>query len=243
MVYFLVSTFIRSDPYQRGVIMCGRYSLVSVEKIVERFLVKANGFRPRYNIAPSQQAPVILSESPDQLSVCRWGLVPHWAKDEKIGYRMINARSETLDQKPAFRMPFRSHRCLVLADSFYQWKESPDGKTPYRIMRKDEMPFAFAGIYDTWKSPQGDIRTFSIATVESNSLIKDIHDRMPAMLLSEHERAWLEEDNTEILKSMLQPYPENEMKFYEISTLINSPRNNSEEVIQPVTHSTSQVRS
>lgn len=216
--------------------MCGRYSLVGVEKIVERFGVEGNGLEPRYNIAPSQQAPVILSESPDELNFYRWGLVPHWAKDEKIGYRMINARSETLDEKPAFRTPFRNHRCLVPADSFYQWKQTPDGKIPYRIMRKDEMPFAFAGICDTWKGPQGDIKTFSIATVKSNPLIKDIHDRMPAMLLPEHERAWLERDNSEILKSMLQPYPEGKMKFYEISTLINSPKNNSEEVIQPMAH-------
>lgn len=214
--------------------MCGRYSLVSVEKIVERFLVEARGLEPRYNIAPSQQAPVILSELPDELSFCKWGLVPHWAKDEKIGYRMINARSETLDVKPAFRTPFKDRRCLVLADSFYQWKKTPAGKVPYRIMRKDEMPFAFAGLYDIWSSPQGDIETFTIATVESTPLIKDIHDRMPVMLLPEHERAWLEEDNTGILKSMLQPYPEDEMKFYEISSLINSPGNNGEEVIKPV---------
>lgn len=214
--------------------MCGRYSLINVGKVKERFLVELGEFGPRYNIAPGQQLPVILSESPDKASFCKWGLIPHWAKDQKIGYRMINARSETLDQKPSFRVPFRKYRCLVLADSFYQWKETPSGKIPHRIMRKDEDLFAFAGIYDTWKGPQGDIKTFSIATVESNPLIRDIHARMPAMLFPEYEGIWLDEDNIEILKSVLQPYPEDEMKFYEISPLINSPSHDSAEVIQEV---------
>ncbi len=209
--------------------MCGRFSFSKPERqlLLNRFGLKKIEIElnPRYNIAPSQKVPVIFNSSPDTLSEAQWGLIPFWAKDEKIGYKMINARAETVADKPAYRDPFRKKRCLIIADSFYEWNKKGGRKTPYRIMRKDSGFFAFAGIYDQWK----DITTCSIITTEPNELLKKIHIRMPVILNKEDEGRWLEKPD----KGLLKPYPAEGMKMYEISSLVNKPENDSEEIMKP----------
>ena len=155
---------------------------------MKRFQVlRAEDFRPNYNAAPTQNLPLILNSDPATISLGRWGLIPSWAKEQKIGNRMINARAETLLQKPSFRTPFRKHRCLVLADGFYEWKKTSDGKIPHRIALKDNQPFAFAGIWEMWTAPEGEeIRSFSIITTEPNQLMKPLHHRMPVILKKEN---------------------------------------------------------
>ena len=218
--------------------MCGRFGITFEPiKIKTRFHVELTRefSRPRYNIAPSQNSPVILNESPERITMCRWGLIPHWAKDQNIGYRMINARAETVDQKPAFKEPFRKHRCLVIADCFYEWKKTTDKKIPSLIQLKEREPFAFAGLYDTWKNEEGsEINSFSIITTDSNELVRDLHDRMPVILLPKNEKAWINEDDPDKLKDLLIPYPSNRMKSFQISSRINDPKNDSPDVIKPI---------
>lgn len=211
--------------------MCGRFSLMTISKVLsDRFHVEIDEpLTPRYNIAPSQKTPVVLNESPSKITMVRWGLIPHWAKDEKIGYKMINARVETIAQKPSFKHPFQTQRCLVLADGFYEWKETPTGKLPYRVIMKNESPFAFAGIYDKWEHDGITMATFSIITVEPNELMRPLHNRMPAILKPEYEKYWLKKP----LISVLKPYPSEEMKTYPLTTLVNNPRNDTKDVLKP----------
>ena len=191
---------------------------------------------PRYNIAPTQNVSVVLSESPSQLSVAQWGLIPSWAKDPSIGAKMINARAETLPEKPSFRTAFKKRRCLVLADGFYEWRKEADGKTktPLLIRLTDGEPFAFAGLYEFWKSPEGqNIRTCTIVTCEPNELMKPIHNRMPVILPRELESDWLEAGTpAPALMSMLMPYPPEGMQSYAVSRLVNSPTNDNPMVMQ-----------
>lgn len=213
--------------------MCGRYTnTVSIKKLAERFGFKTieDDFRPRYNIAPGQIAPVVLRNSPNRVEWMRWGLVPAWAKEEKIGYKMINARAETLGSKPSFKRPFQRHRCLVLADSFYEWKTrtGTKEKIPMRIFLRGGIPFAFAGLWDHWKKPDGtDLHSFAIITTEANKKLKTIHDRMPAILKREDEASWLDPELQEstVLGKLLKPYPDPDIEFYPVSTLVNSPKN------------------
>jgi putative SOS response-associated peptidase YedK len=188
----------------------------------------------RYNAAPGQDLWVIPEETPNQAQLFHWGLVPFWAKDPKIGNRLINARAETVAEKPAFRTPFRKHRCLVLADGFYEWDKKGAKRVPYRVVLKDERPFAFAGICDYWKDEKGkELKSFSIITTDANDLISRIHDRMPVILSPKDEKEWLDPE-LEITKAveMLHPYPAEEMKMYPVSTLVNSPKNDLPEVIK-----------
>lgn len=162
-----------------------------------------------------------------------WGLVPFWAKDPKIGTRLINARAETIAEKPAFRTPFKKHRCLVLADGFYEWDRKGARRVPYRVVLKDEMPFALAGICDYWKDESGkELRSFSIITTDANQLIATIHDRMPVILLPQDEKVWLD-PGLDLIKAlkMLRPYPADDMKMYPVSTLVNNPKNDLPQVI------------
>jgi putative SOS response-associated peptidase YedK len=215
--------------------MCGRFSIYTpTDTLMKRFQVlRAEDFRPNYNAAPTQNLPLILNSDPAAISLGRWGLIPSWAKEQKIGNRMINARAETLLQKPSFRTPFRKHRCLVLADGFYEWKKTSDGKIPHRIALKDNKPFAFAGIWGAWTTPDGEeIRSFSIITTEPNQLMKPLHQRMPVILKKENEGKWLQEIEISEAQAMLEPYPLEDLEAYPVSTLVNSPRNNSEEVLQ-----------
>lgn len=220
--------------------MCGRYSFAPELKIVNEhydITVNNNDLEPQYNCAPGQNLPVISNDSSDKLSRYHWGLIPFWAKDKKIGYKMINARGETITEKASFKNAFKKRRCLVPADAFYEWKrlENSKEKIPYRIFLKDQPLFSLAGIWEVWKSPAGEhIRSFSIVTISPNKLMAEIHDRMPVILSGENEKTWLESDNPEELLALIRPYPAEEMDAYRISTLVNSPRNNTSEIIQRV---------
>ena len=167
----------------------------------------------------------------------RWGLIPPWATDPAIGHKMINARAETLSQKPSFRGPFEKSRCLVLADGFYEWARNPRGrgKTPMRIVLKSREPFAFAGLWDRWQDPKGgDIGSFTIITTEANNALRPIHDRMPVILKPDHEDPWLDFDTPIArLKEMLVPYPNDQVEAYPVSKLLNSPSNDTPVCIEP----------
>ena len=195
--------------------------------------------KPRYNIAPSQNSPTLMvKEDRRVLVMMRWGLVPFWAKEPSIGYKMINAKSETLSEKPSFRKPFKEKRCLVLADGFYEWeKTDKKNKVPYRFVLKNRQPFAFAGLWDVWKTPEGDtLLSFTIITTRANELMERIHDRMPVILHEKDEAKWLDPEfkDTEKLSSLLQPYPSEQMVAYKVSTIVNSPKNDTPSCIEPV---------
>ena len=206
--------------------MCGRFTIFAdPERLAERFqaALPAGGLQPRYNAAPTQQLPVILNDGPPAIQFLQWGLIPFWAKDPSIGSRMINARSETLVDKPAFRAAFKKRRCLVLADGFYEWQKTAAGKQPIRITLASGEPFAMAGLWETWDAPDGSLlRTFTIITGDPNELVAPIHNRMPAILLPEHEAIWL--DNAAepaIWLDILRPYPAERMAALPVSRRVN----------------------
>ncbi|MCX6246045.1 MAG: SOS response-associated peptidase [Bacteroidetes bacterium] len=217
--------------------MCGRYSFILEDEMIkERFgvTVRSAIYKARYNCAPGQKLAVISNENPEELSLYRWGLIPFWAKDPKIGYKLINARTESVLEKPSFKTSLRSKRCLVLADGFYEWRKSPE-KTPFRIMQKDGSAFAMAGLWDKWISPEGEeVRSFSILTTGPNSLMEKIHDRMPVILDRETEKRWIENVRMEDLMEFLKPFPASSMVAYPVSSLVNSSKNDSPELIVPV---------
>lgn len=216
--------------------MCGRYSFAAIDaQIEERFGVRVRTaiYKARYNCAPTQQLAVISGIHPEELSFWQWGLIPFWAKDRTIGSRLINAKSETVAEKPSFRSSFKSRRCLVPADSFFEWKKDVH-KTPYRILMKDERPFAMAGIWDLWSPPGSDpVYSFSILTTTPNELMAGIHDRMPVILHEEDEKRWISALPPNDLLDLLKPYPSENMKAYPVSKLVNSPRNDTIEIFTP----------
>ena len=222
--------------------MCGRFSLVAdPDELRQAFpwlnIPVANA--PRYNIAPSQPVAVIPNDGKNQLDYYIWGLIPSWAKDPDIGNRMINARSETILEKPSFRSAFRRRRCLIPANGFYEWKAEPGrkAKTPMYIQMKSGKPFSFAGLWENWYSPDGSsILSCTIITTAPNALMKEIHNRMPVILPESSYSLWLEpgEPDPENLKTLLQPYPAEEMVAYPVSTLVNSPANDMAACIEPV---------
>ena len=212
--------------------MCGRYAIVLVGDgtLQRRFSLEelVDEPQPRYNVAPTQTLPVVTRNSPNRVEMMRWGLIPSWAKDASIGSRMINARAETVAEKPAFRRPLRAQRCLVPATGFYEWKRDGDRKAPYFIHLPDEPLFAFAGLYDTWRDPDGQtVKTYTILTTEPNALMAGIHNRMPVILRREDEDEWLDPTNTEAehLLPLLRPYPSDAMAAYPVSRMVNSPQN------------------
>ncbi|MEI6890332.1 MAG: SOS response-associated peptidase [Bacteroidales bacterium] len=217
--------------------MCGRYSFAAIDELIEeRFGVRVRTaiYKARYNCAPGQELAVISNLNPETLSFYHWGLIPSWAKEKSIGYRLINARSETITEKPSYKSAFRGRRCLVPADSFFEWKKDGD-KNPYRILMKDEKLFSMAGIWDHWTTPDGEIiHSFSILTTSPNELLSGIHDRMPVILGRADEKRWLSPLSDSELMSMLKPYPPEKMKAYKISKLVNSPKNDSAEILIPV---------
>ena len=181
--------------------MCGRITLsTDKDDLQSRWgFIDPSGvldlIKPRYNIAPSQNSPtLVVKEDRRVLIMMRWGLVPFWAKEASIGYKIINAKSETLTEKPSFRKPFKEKRCLVLADGFYEWeKTDKKNKVPYRFVLKNRQPFAFAGLWDVWKTPEGDtLLSFTIITTRANELMERIHDRMPVILNEKDEAKWLD---------------------------------------------------
>uniref|UniRef100_A0A7C3MKM6 Abasic site processing protein n=1 Tax=Dictyoglomus thermophilum TaxID=14 RepID=A0A7C3MKM6_DICTH len=219
--------------------MCGRFTLIQVEKIPERFDVKVLGevnLRKRYNISPDQPVPIVFQESPNKLEEMIWGFIPHWAK-ERPKERPINARAESLLEKAMFKDSFLKRRCLVPSDGFYEWKKVGKEKIPYYIKMKDNSLFAFAGIYDIWISSEGKpIKTFTIITTEPNELIKKIHERMPVILSKEDEKIWVNKEEKDVNKllSLLKPYPADEMEAYPVSKKVNNPQNDSEDLINPL---------
>jgi len=220
--------------------MCGRFSLTKQEADIEsRFNARfySNDLVRRYNVAPSQLALVMTSEKPEELQLFKWGLVPSWSKDPAIGNRMINAKSETVFEKPSFKNLIRRKRCLVVSDGFYEWKTiNSKTKIPYRFCLKNEDLFTFAGIWDSWPDKQtGEIlNSFSILTTDANQLVEPIHDRMPVIIKREDENKYLDENLDETtLKQMFLPFPPEEMKAYPVSPLLNSPKNDTAELLLP----------
>jgi putative SOS response-associated peptidase YedK len=221
--------------------MCGRYALIDLAQAMKEaglhIKIGPKSLLPQYNIAPSQLIPVVLNTTPDELTMARWGLIPAWAKDMKSSYKMINARAETIVEKPTFKRLFRKQRCLILADGFYEWRQGPSPKTPFRITLKEGGPFAFAGLWDAWENPEtkSTLISSTIITTTANSLLKEIHDRMPVILRLGEAKPWLAPDLSEAKAlAMLKPFPASAMRTDEISLLVNSPGNNVPDVWQPV---------
>lgn len=223
--------------------MCGRFTRSTDKDDLQSrfgFINPRNiPLSTRYNISPTQNLPtVVINQDQRELTLMRWGLIPSWAKDASIGYKMINARGETVAQKPSFKRPFKDRRCLVLADGFYEWKRTDKkNKIPYHFVLKSREPFAFAGLWDEWKSPEGEpILSFSLITIGANELMGQIHDRMPVILHEEDEARWLDPllKDTDKLNELLKPYPSDLMEAYEVSTIVNSAKHDSPDCIKPV---------
>ncbi|MDE5055349.1 SOS response-associated peptidase [Niallia taxi] len=221
--------------------MCGRFSLIEeLEFLQEEFEFEFSGeITPRYNISPGQDILAVGFNKYDGRvgNFLKWGLVPSWAKEPKIGYKLINARMETVDQKPSFKQAFQKRRCLILSSGFYEWKKTEEGKQPFRFVMQDKRPFAFAGLYEVWNNGEGQpLATCTIITTNPNEVTKDVHDRMPVILKKEGYDIWLNPDNqdTELLKGLLKPYEAEEMMKYEVSTLVNSPKNEGEALFAPI---------
>lgn len=216
--------------------MCGRFTLDIDKRFYPRFRL-ANAIldiKPRYNIAPAQNVPVIKKKklTENELEIMRWGLIPFWAKDPNIGYKMINARSETVLEKPSFKNSFKTKRCLVPATGFYEWEKQGSEKIPHYFHLKDKQYFAFAGLYDIWKDPEGnEIKTFTIITTKPNSLVSNIHDRMPVIIEEKDEQEWLMNDDLGFLESLLKSYTPKEMDEYVVSQKVNGTKNDSRELI------------
>lgn len=223
--------------------MCGRFTLFApYYEVIDRFDIESafseSDYIQSYNIAPSQQVVAIINDgTKNRLGHLRWGLIPPWAKDGKIGYKMINARAETIAEKPSFRNAFTKQRCIIPADSFYEWQRKDGEKVPMRIKLKSDELFAIAGLWESWKSPEGKIiHTCTAITTEPNELVSPIHNRMPAILKKEEEKAWLNPIHTDIhfLGNMLRPFDKEQMNAYSVSAAVNSPKNNDASLIKPV---------
>jgi len=222
--------------------MCGRFTLTASEaELMMRYGADQMtiDFAPRYNIAPGQFVPAVIeSHGQRRIGALRWGLVPVWAKDEKIAYKMINAKGETVHEKPAFKSSFLRKRCLIPADGFYEWQKRADGsKQPMRIVRQDRAIFSLAGLYDTWTTPDGQkLHTCTVITTQPNELVRPIHDRMPVILRREDEAIWLDRDkqDVELLQSLLLPYPEAELYAYPVAALVGSVKNDLPACIESV---------
>ena len=222
--------------------MCGRYTLFTdIEEIKERFDIQGSfdeEYQFSYNIAPSQSVLSVINDGArNRLGYLRWGLIPFWAKDEKVGYKMINARAETIAEKASFKNAYKKKRCLIIADSFYEWKKTPERKIPMRIKLKNHAPFGMAGIWESWKSPEGrSIYTCSVITTVPNELMTSIHDRMPVILKPEDEKDWLNPsiNDAAYLQQYLKSFDSEQMEAFEVSTDVNSTKNNSPNLIQQI---------
>jgi len=214
--------------------MCGRFTLKTPTPVlIEHFgLARCPELPPRFNIAPTQDVPVVREDSETgerELSLVHWGLIPFWADDKKVGNRMINARSETAAKRPAFRAAFRRRRCLVAADGLCEWKKRGQEKQPYHIHLADERPFAFAGLWERWKEEEESepLESCTILTTDANEMMRALHDRMPVLLAPEDYDRWLDPhlDDAEELQDLLEPYPPEEMEAHPVSKHVNNPRN------------------
>jgi len=214
--------------------MCGRTSLYAPQEVVvERFDARpTRPLRPRYNVTPGQEHAVVRNDAHDEIRFPTWGLVPRWA--DEFGGGHVNARAETLAEKPSFRAAYDQRRCLVLADGFYDWKETPLGRQPYRFELADAAPFAMAGLWERWSPPDGEDRTsFTVVTTEPNDVVADVHHRMPVVLAPDEEERWLHGDERE-RAAVLDPYPADEMRAYPVSKRVNDPANDSPAVVEEV---------
>jgi putative SOS response-associated peptidase YedK len=223
--------------------MCGRY-VSKDEASLERYYNLTRGgddpFGPIYNAAPTLQLPIyrIHREHGPELVRLRWGLIPYWAKDPTIGVKTINARAETIDEKPAFKEAFRRRRCLVPMAGFYEWQKTPAGKIPHFICPLNGELFNVAGLYERWRPKDGEpVETFTIVTTEANEAVAKLHDRMPVILDERDAAAWLDPTNedTEQLNSLLKPCPSDEIRAYPVSTRVNSSKNEGPELVEPST--------
>jgi putative SOS response-associated peptidase YedK len=231
--------YLFSEHPKRSRIMCGRYSLVFIDDLGNRFRVfnPMIGARSRFNIAPGSEMPVIIHEEKNELVMMKWGLVPHWVQDIQTAKRPINARAETLSEKPSFKELLKDRRCLVPASGFFEWKKEGSKKIPFYVHLLKNPLFAFAGLYDCWADPDGNLLlSYTIITTEPNDLIAKIHNRMPSMLLPENENCWLSKTPLSAgdLKEILAPFPAEDMSMYPVSPLVNMPDANDERIIDPL---------
>lgn len=220
--------------------MCGRFiRKSSIDAIAQRFRIGQidSKLKESYNVAPTQETLIIVHDTKRRLIESRWGFIPSWAKDPSIGYKMINARAETVAEKPSFRTALKKRRCLIVTDGFYEWKKEGGKKIPVFIRMKNKNPFCFAGLYSIWKSQDNEeVYTCTIITTEANELLKTVHHRMPVILPEETHDLWLDPhiQEKEQLLPLLKPYPAEEMEFYKVSTKVNSPSNDSATNIKPM---------
>ena len=221
--------------------MCGRFTLTVDPANLQDSFTNCEfppQFAPRFNIAPTQPVLAIPNDGLNKADFFVWGLIPSWAKDPSLGNRLINARGETLAEKPSFRGSYKYKRCLILADGFYEWKTQPGTKVkvPYFIHMKNRRPFAFAGLWDEWNSPDGSqIRSCTIVTIEPNELMAPIHNRMPVILPPNAYAQWIDPGvrTPDSLQALIKPYPAEKMAAYPVSTLVNSPQNDRPECVVP----------
>jgi len=221
--------------------MCGRFTLtVNPGELQDAFSEYSfpEQFSPRFNIAPTQPVLAIANDGKNKADFFLWGLIPSWAKDPSIANKLINARGETIAEKPSFRGSFKYKRCLILADGFYEWKAQADGKSkiPHYIHMKDRKPFAMAGLWDEWHSPDGgSVRTCTIITTEPNELMKTLHNRMPVILDPTEYAAWLNPSpqTPDNLLHLIKPFPADRMSAYPVSTMVNSPHSDRAELVVP----------
>lgn len=221
--------------------MCGRYTLTHPAKINEKFgagILNDIELPPNYNVAPGQSMPVVVdNQTKNELRLMKWGLVPSWAKEAKVCYKMINARSEGIETKPSFRHAYKSQRCLVPANGFYEWQRSTSGKVPYYITLANQNLFSFAGLWEHWQQPSGQsLETYTIITTQANSDMEHIHDRMPVIISPQYEDDWLNPDNQdpEFLRQLLQSSRDTNFVFTPVSDEVNKVANNYPELIRPL---------
>jgi len=223
--------------------MCGRYTLTTRKQDLAAELALDPGIvldlEPRWNIAPTQEVPILLKDAGIRMALFRWGLVPPWAKDPTVGSRLINARSETLSERASFRDALRERRCLVLADGFYEWQPGAPGrpKVPHYIRLKSRRPFTFAGLWARWRGKAGrDLYTCTIITGDSNELVGRIHSRMPIVIPPENRDAWLDPEHREAesLLALLRAADPSEMEMFPVSRRVNSPHHEGPECVEPV---------
>ena len=221
--------------------MCGRFTLTLDPGEIQELLDLGpftHIIQPRYNIAPSQPIPIVKDADTRAVELYRWGLVPFWSKDPQIGNRLINARSETAFEKPAYRAAFKCRRCLILADGFFEWRStgSTGGKTPFLFKLINDYPFTFAGLYEHWEPPEGgELHTATILTCEPNELVREYHNRMPVMLDEEARWQWLDPNaDQKQLMALMKPYPAGDMKCFEVSKAVNNVRNDVRDVVEPI---------
>jgi putative SOS response-associated peptidase YedK len=224
--------------------MCGRFTAkLTWEQIHGLYRITSPDprqaeldLKPRYNIAPTQMVPVVRldANSNRELAMLRWGLIPSWAKDDKIAYSTINARAETVHEKPAFRAAFRKRRCLVPADGFYEWQATAGDKQPWLFTMKDGAPFAMAGLWERWEKGSEPIETFTIIVTQANAFVRQFHDRMPVILHPDTWDAWLVSPDTTLPMAMLEPFRGDKMTAYRVSKRVNSPKNDDANLIAPI---------